>query len=145
MQGLDNLDYLFIYWAFFFQIVLIVHFAVRKRFFESYTLKYGWLVYALSIPAAIISIILLLGDKSWSFWLGGFFFLLFAAYGYRIDYVKQIQWRNPLDKSILFPYVTLYLGTLMFYWWPLGLLNKPLWYAFAVLFVIGTVLNLRSH
>lgn len=145
MQHLDNLDKLFVIWAFTFQIILILHFAVRKRFFESYTLKYGWLVYGLSIPAAIISLVLLLGGKSWSFWLGGFLFLFFAAYGYRIDYVKQIQWRNPLRKEIVFPYVSLYLATLMFYWWPLALLNRPLWYIFAVLFVIGTILNLRSH
>jgi hypothetical protein len=145
MFGLDHLDTLFVVWAFFFQIVLIVHFALRKRNFENYTMKYGWLVYALSIPAAVISVVLLFGGKSWSFWLGGFIFLIYAAYGYRIDYVKKIQWRNPLDKSIMFPYVTLYLGTVMFYWWPLGLLSRPLWYAFAILFVIGTVLNVISH
>jgi len=31
MFGLDILDTLFVVWAFFFQIVHIVHFAVRKR------------------------------------------------------------------------------------------------------------------
>ena len=91
MFGLDNLEILFVVWAFFFQIVLIIHYAVRKRFFESYTTKIGWLVYALCIPAAIISIILLRGGKSWSFWLGGFIFLPWAASGYWIDYVKQIE------------------------------------------------------
>ena len=142
---MDNLDLTFVIWAFTLQVVLITHFAVRKRFFDSYTLKYGWLVYALSLPAVIISLVLLFGGKSWSFWLGGFLFLVFAAYGYRVDYVKGIQWRNPLRKDILFPYVTLYLATVMFYWWPLGLLSRPLWYAFAVLFVIGTILNITSH
>ena len=145
MQSLDSLDFLFIIWAFFFQIVLIVHFAIRKRYFESYTLKYGWLVYALSIPAVIISIILLLGGKPWSFWVGGFLFLVYASYGYRIDYVKQIQWRNPLRPSIMVPYVFLYLATVMFYWWPLGLLSRPLWIIYAVLFVIATILNITSH
>jgi hypothetical protein len=145
MSGLDNLDTLFVVWAFTFQIVLIVHFAIRKRLYESYTLKYGWLVYALCIPAVVISIILMLGGKTWSFWLGGFLFLLFAIYGYRIDYVKKIQWRKPLNLSIMFPYVFLYLATVMFYWWPLGILSRPLWYVFAVLFVVGTVLNITSH
>lgn len=143
--GLDNLDTLFVVWAFFFQITHIVHFALRKRFFESYTLKVGWIMYALSIPSAAISIVLLLGGKTWSFWLGGFLFLIFAAYGYRIDYVKQIQWRNPMRRSIMFPYVFLYLSTVMFYWWPLAILSRPLWMAFAVLFVIGTILNITSH
>ena len=145
MFHLDNLEILFVVWALFFQIVHIVHFALRKRFFESYTIKIGWIVYALSIPAVVISIVLLLGGKTWSFWLGGFLFLVFAAYGYRVDYVKKIQWRNPLRLSIMFPYVFLYLGTVMFYWWPLALLSRPLWVVFAVLFVIGTILNVTSH
>ena len=145
MFNLDNLDILFVIWAFLFQIVLIVHFALRKRFFESYTIKVGWIVYALSVPAVVISIVLLLGGKTWSFWLGGFLFLIYAAYGYWIDYVKKIQWRKPLRLSIMFPYVFLYLGTVMFYWWPLALLSRPLWVVFAVLFVIGTILNVISH
>jgi hypothetical protein len=145
MFGLDRLDTLFVIWVFFFQIVLIVHFSIRKQYFESYTKKFGWLVYALCFPAVVISIILLLGGKTLSFWLGGFLFLVFAAYGYWIDFVKQIPWRNPLRKDIMFPYVTLYLTTVMFYWWPLGQLYRPLWYVFAVLFVLGSILNITSH
>ena len=145
MQKLDRLDTLFVVWAFTFQIVLIVHFALRKRFFESYTLKYGWLVYALCVPAAVISIVLLLRGKSWSFWLGGFLFVLYAAFGYYVEYVKGIPWRNPLRASIAIPYVFLYLATVMFYWWPLYPLSRPLWVAYTVLYVIATVLNITSH
>ncbi len=39
MFGLDRLDTLFVVWAFSLQIIFIVHFAVRKRLFETYTLK----------------------------------------------------------------------------------------------------------
>ena len=145
MFDLDNLDIVFVIWAFFFQIVLIVHYALRRRFFESYTMKIGWIVYALSVPAVVISVVLLLGGKTWSLWLGGFLFLIYAAFGYWIDYVKRIQWRNPLRLSVMFPYVFLYPATVMFYWWPLGLLSRRLWIAFAVLFVIGTILNITSH
>jgi hypothetical protein len=145
MSGFDGLDILFAVWAFFFQIVLVIHFAVRKRSFEAYTARFGWVVYALSIPAAVISVVLLVGGKPWSFWLGGFLFLAYAAYGYWVDFVKGIPWRKPLRLPIAFPYVTLYLATVMFYWWPLGLLSRPLWIAFAVLFVVGTVLNITSH
>jgi hypothetical protein len=143
--GLDKLDTLFVIWAFFLQIVLIVHFALRKPFFESYTIKFGWIVYALCVPAVVLSFILLLGGKSWSFWLGGFLFLIYATFGYWIDYTKGIEWRNPLRKDIMFPYVTLYLSAIMFYWWPLALLYRPLWFAFGFLFVIGTILNITSH
>jgi hypothetical protein len=144
-NSLDRLDKLFVVWAFLLQIVFIIHFALREPFFESYTIKFGWIVYALCIPAAVISIILRRGGKSWSFWLGGFLFIIFAAFGLWIDYVIQIPWRNPLRLSIMFPYVILYLATVMFYWWPLGLLNRRLWFAYAILFVIGTILNITSH
>jgi hypothetical protein len=144
-KNLDHLDKLFVVWAFLFQIVLIVHFAVRKPFFESYTKRFGWLVYALCIPAAIISVILLRGGKSWTFWLGGFLFLIYAAFGYWVDFVAQIQFRNPLRLSIVIPYVLLYLTTVMFYWWPLWPLSRGLWLAYAILYVIATVLNIRSH
>lgn len=142
---LDNLDKLFIAWAFLFQIILIIHFALRKRFFESYTVKYGWIVYALCIPAVVISVILLLGGKSWSYWLGGFLFVLFAAFGYWVDYVAQIPFRNPLQLSVLVPYVFLYLATVMFYWWPLWPLSRPLWFVYTILYVIATILNIKSH
>ena len=145
MSDLDNYDKLFIVWAFTFQVVLIVHFAVRKPFFDSYTVKYGWIVYALCIPAVIISLILMLDGKSWSFWLGGFLFLIYAAFGYWVDYIAKIPWRNPLSLSIAIPYAFLYLSTVMFYWWPLWNLSCPLWFVYAILYVIATFLNIRSH
>ena len=145
MQNLDQLDLMFVVWAFLYQIVLIIHFSIRKRYFESYTMKYGWIVYALAIPGLLISVILFVGGKSWSFWLGGLLLLVFSIYGYYIDYIKKIQWRKPLNKSVMFPYVFWYLATIMFYWWPLALISKPLWYGYAVLFVIATFLNVRSH
>ena len=145
MTKLDNLDKLFIGWAFLFQILLIAHFAIRKPLFESYTVKYGWMIYALCIPAVVISIVLIRGGKSWSFWLGGFLFLVYAVFGYWIDYVAQIQFRSPIRPSVMVPYVVLYLATVTFYWWPLGLLSRPMWLVYAILFVSATILNIASH
>lgn len=99
MFGLENLDALFVIWAFLFQTILIVHFALRKWRFDI-AMRYGPIVYALSLPAVAISIILLLGGKTWSLWLGGFIYLIWAVYGYSIEYVKKIQWRNPIRWSI---------------------------------------------
>ena len=145
MLGLDPYDTLFVVWAFFLEIMLIIHFALRKPFFESYTVKYGWLVYALSLPGVMVSLILIIQRKSWVFWLGGFLYLIFAAFGYWIDYIKGISWRKPIRKDIIFPYVTLYLAAIMFFWWPLATLYRPLWYVFGVLFIISTALNITSH
>lgn len=144
-NSFDKLDKLYIIWAFTFQIILILHFAFREPFFETYTQKYGWLVYALCIPAVIISLILMKGGKSWHFWLGGFLFLVFAIYGYYVDYVAQIQFRSPFQAAVGIPYVLLYLGTLMFFWWPLWPLSRLLWGGYTILYAISMVLNIRSH
>jgi hypothetical protein len=130
--------------AFTFQIVLLVHFALRKWRFET-SLRYGWIVYALSVPAAAVSVILILDRAPWSFWLAGLLYLIWAAFGYTVEYVKGIAWRSPVRWSVFAPYVLLYVATTMFYWWPLALIGRPLWYAFATLFVASTALNVTSH
>jgi hypothetical protein len=144
MFGLDNLEILFAVSAFLFQTVLTIHFALRKWHFDL-AMHYGWIVYALSVLASGVSIFLLLGGKTWSLWLGGFLYLIWAIYGFTVEYVKRIQWRNPIRWSIFGPYVFLYLATVMFYWWPLGLVSKLLWVVYAVLFIVSTILNVTSH
>jgi hypothetical protein len=144
-QTFDKLDRLFLIWAFTLQVILIVHFAVRKPFFDSYTLKYGWIVYALCIPAAGISVILLRGGKTISFWLGGLLFIAFAAFGFWADYLAGITFRTERHLPVLIPYILLYLSTVMFYWWPVGMLSKALWVIYGILFLIATVLNITSH
>lgn len=144
ISGLDKFDLLFIIWAFLLQISLIVLFAIRKMNLDL-ILQDGWIFYLFSIPAVIISILMLCSGKAWSFWVGGFIFLVWAIFGYVIEYQLGIKWRNPAVLPILIPYVLLYLGTIMFYWFPLGILSRPLWYIYAVLFAFGTYLNITSH
>jgi hypothetical protein len=142
--GDTALQILFIVSAFLFQIILIIHFALRKWHFDL-ALRYGPLVYALSLPAVAVSVLLLSGGKPWVFWLGGFIYLIWAVFGYAVEYVKRLEWRNPPRWSIGVPYVSLYLATVMFYWWPLALIYKPLWYVYAILFFASTILNVISH
>jgi hypothetical protein len=123
--GLESLEVLFVIWAFLFQIILIMHFALRKWHFDI-AMRYGPIVYALSLLAVVVSIILLLGGKTWSLWMSGFIYLIWALYGYTVEYVKRIEWRNPIRWPVFGPYVFLYLATIMFYWWPLGLISRPL-------------------
>ena len=64
--GLDKQDNLFVIWAFVLQISLIVLFAIRKSNLDI-ILQYGWIFYLLSVPAVIVSIIMLRSGKEWSF------------------------------------------------------------------------------
>jgi hypothetical protein len=144
MFGLNILETLYVVSASLFQTILIIHFALRKWHFDL-AMRYGWVVYALSIPAFALSLFILQGGKSWPFWLSGFIYLIWAIYGYLVEYVRGIQWRTPIRWPIFGPYIVLYLATVMFYWWPLALIYKPLWYVYAVLFLISTFLNVTSH
>jgi hypothetical protein len=137
-------ELLFAGWAFLFGLILVFFFALRKWKFQT-TVRYGWVMYAFSIPAALISMVLLVRGMDESFWLAGFLCLAWGIFGYTIEYIKEIRWRNPVRWSILLPYVLLYLGTIMFYWWPLGLISRQLWFAYAVLVMISTTLNIISH
>lgn len=137
-------DILFVVWSFLFQTILVIHFALRKWHFNT-AMRFGWIVYALSIPAVALSLLFLLNGQPWSLWLGGFLYLIWALFGYIVEYALKIEWRNSTRWSILVPYVILYLGTVMFYWWPLALISKPLWYVGAILFLAMTFLNVTSH
>jgi len=143
-MGFDKNELLFIAWAFVLQICLILLFAIRKVNLE-FILQYGWIFYLLSIPAVIVSVVLLRSGKEWSFWVGGFVFLLWAIFGYVVEYRFGIKWRNPILWPVFAPYVLLYLGTVMFYWFPVGMLSRTLWYIYGGLFVLSTYLNITSH
>ena len=144
MLAIEPLETVFVVTAFLFQVVLILHFAMRKWRFRT-ALRYGPVVYALSIPAAVVSVLLLTGGLSWSFVLAGFLFLIWALFGYIVEYGKKIEWRKSLRWPIFIPYILLYLATVMFYWFPLALIDRALWTAYAVLFAASTILNLTSH
>ena len=144
MSGLDRFDNLFVVTAFFIQIVLLIFFALRKWMFDT-AMQLGWIVYALAVPALIISVLLLMNGKSWYFWLGGFLYTAWAILGYIVDVARPVAWRSPVYWPVFIPYVLLYLSTMMFYWFPVGNVYRPLWFVYAVLFVISTILNISSH
>jgi len=144
MSGLTDLQTVFVINAFLFQIILIVHFALRRWRF-TIAVRYGWIVYALGFLSAAVSVWMLVGGMDWSFWVGGLLYLTWAIFGYLNEYIRKIEWRVPIYWPVFGPYVFLYLATTMFYWFPLALISKPLWYAYAVLFIISTILNVTSH
>jgi len=141
---MNQYEILFVVFAFLVQIVLIFHFAMRKWYFDI-AIRYGWIVYALSLPAVALSLYLLLNNQPWDYWTAGFLFLAWAAFGYFGEYKLKIEWRSPPRWGIMAPYLLLYFSTVMFYWWPLANIHKPLWNIYLVLFIIASGLNITSH
>lgn len=144
MSGLDRYDRLFVLVAFFIQIVLLVFFAFRKWKFDT-AMQFCWIVYALAVPAVIVSLVTLIDKKPWYLWLAGFLYTVWAILGYVVDIARPVAWRSPILWPVFIPYVLLYLSSLMFYWWPLGSIQRPLWFIYGVLFAISTILNISSH
>ena len=139
-----SFDWLYSGAALLFQAVLVIHFAMRRwRFADA--IRHGWIVYALSIPLAALSVFLLLSEAPWWMWTGGFLSLAWAAFGFIVEYVRHLEWRSPIRWSLFVPYLTLYLATVMFYWWPLARISGWLWLAATVLFIAATILNVASH
>ena len=144
-SSLNGSERAFVAWSFLYLSALIAHFAVRARFFESYTLRYGWVVYALGVPAALLSAWLVVRGEHWTLWAAGFLCLAFSLFGFWLDYVAAVPFRSPFVPSVGVPYVLLFLATLMFYWWPLWQHSVALWAVYGVLYVVAMVLNVRSH
>lgn len=144
MEGRHVAELVFATWALTFQIVLLLHFALRRWRFET-AMRFGRFVYALSVPALGVSVLVVVtGTDPWLA-VAGVLHVIWGLFGYVAEYVYKIQWRTPPRWSVMIPYLTLYLATLMFYWWPLALVYRPLWYVYAVLFVMATYLNVTSH
>jgi hypothetical protein len=141
---MDRYDRLFVVTAFSIQGVLLIYFAIRKWNYEA-AMRWGWIVFALAIPAVIVSLIILRAGSPWYLWLGGFIYGAWAVFGYFVDIARPVSWRSPIYWPVWIPYVGLYMSGLMLYWWPLGTIQRRLWFIYAGLFVISTILNVTSH
>lgn len=144
MFDFDTLETLFVLFAFLVQFVFVLFFALRKWAFM-YAMRVGWMVYALGLPAALLSIALWQGGKSWSLVLAGLLHLVWGIFGYTVEQILHISWRTPIYWPVFAPYVLLYLATQMFYWFSVGMMSRPLWYLYALLFILSTFFNVTSH
>ena len=62
-----------------------------------------------------------------------------------VDIAQPVAWRSPIHWPVFLPYVGLYLFAQCFYWFPVGALNRRLWFIYGSMFVVSTILNLASH
>jgi hypothetical protein len=144
MTDLNRHDRLFVLTAFLIQAALLIFFALRKYDFQA-AMRVGWIIYALALPAVIVSILLIGAARPWFLWIAGFLYAGWAIFAYEVDIAHPVEWRSPILWPVFIPYVLLYVSGLVFYWWPLATIQRSLWFIYAVLFVVSTVLNVSSH
>jgi hypothetical protein len=144
LRDRPSIDRQYVIIAFVIQVALVLFFAVRTWSLDA-ALSIGWIVYALAIPALAVSVILLRAGRPWYLWFAGFAYAAWASFGFVVEYVDPIDWRSPIVWPVFVPYIGLFLLAQMFYWWPLARIDRRLWIAYAVLFVMSTALNFASH
>jgi hypothetical protein len=140
----DRHNRLFITTSLCIQVVLVIFFALRKWDFPL-AMQVGWFVYALAVPAVIVSIRLIRGGKPWYLIAAGFLFALWAAFGTVVDIIHPVEWRSPILLAVFLPYVLSYTASQMFYWWPLLKVHRPSWFIYTALYCLSTWLNMSSH
>lgn len=141
---MDIYDKLYVLSSFIIQVCLVIYFASRKWNFD-FSMRWGWTIYALGLPAVLVSLVLIMGGKPWYLWIAGFLYAAWAGFGYYVDIARPIDWRTPPYLPVFLPYILLYLSSLMFYWWPMATIQRPFLLVYAALFVVSTILNITSH
>jgi hypothetical protein len=143
-EASDRYGHLFIAASLGIQAALVIFFALRRWQF-AVAMRWGWIVYALAVPAAALSVALVRATRPWYLWMAGFLFAAWAVFGAVVDLVRPVEWRSPILWSVFVPYVGLYTLAQMFYWWPLLKVHRPSWFVFAALYALSSTLNLASH
>ena len=74
--------------AFGFQLLLCIHFALRRWRFST-ALRWGWIVYALGLPAGLLGVYGLVSGAEWSWGVAGLLYLVWGLYGWWVEYRRR--------------------------------------------------------
>lgn len=135
---------LFVVFALLTQGLLFSNFAARL-WQPSLERQYGWIVYALGIPALFLGILYIADGQPWMVAVAPLVYAAWAALGYYVDIYAGIPWRTPPIWPVFLPYVTLFMAAQFFFWIPLWSMGVPYWIAYTLLYVLNTALNIGSH
>lgn len=135
---------LFVAFAFISQALLISNFAAYK-WKPDVQKKWGWLVYAFGWLALPLGILFLASRQPWYYWLACGLFAAWAIFGYVVDILRPINWRDPVRWQIFVPYLSLYISAQFAFWIPLWFIWPGYWIVYAVLYTISTMLNISNH
>ena len=144
MSTFTSYEFVFIAAAFTYQVLLLFNF-IGRNLRPEIERKFGWILYALSVPALFIGAIYFLNQQPWYYGSAFLLFALWGGFGYYIDVYRKIPWRNPTRVSVMIPYIGLYVGSLFSFWIPLWYLGMAYWWAFTIFYAVNTVLNIVGH
>jgi len=138
------LESMFVAFAFISQALLIFNFATLK-WKPHIQRKWGWIVYASGLISLPLAIAFWASGQAWYFWLAFTLFTIWAMFGYVIDILRPINWRDPIRWQIFIPYLGLYISAQFAFWIPLWFIWPGYWIIYAVLYMMSTALNISEH
>ena len=144
MNTQDFLPTLFAGSALAIQTLLVLNFAAR-HWAPRQERRWGWIIYALGLPALGLSALFSLARQPWYHGLAYLLFAAWAAFGCVVDILRPVNWRTPPRWAIFGPYVALYLAAQFAFWIPLWNVGPGYWAAYTALYAVSTLLNISSH
>jgi len=102
--------------------------------------RLGYVMIALSVPAALTLVTFVRAGADWRQWIGPATYLAFVALEIVVDYVFPIEFRSPRRNGILVPYLVLFFGSIFLMGLPMFRLDRGLW----LVTVASTTLLLAS-
>lgn len=89
--------------------------------------RLGYLMIAMAIPSIAALIAFVRTGAGWLHWGGPAVFLVFIALMIVVDYAWPVEFRSPMRKDILVPYLALFFGAILLMGLPMFRLNRRLW------------------
>jgi len=89
--------------------------------------KLGYVMIALSLPAAAALIAFIRAGAGWLQWTGLLVYLAFILLMVMVDYLRPVEFRAPVRYTILVPYLVLFFGSILLMGLPMYNLNQLLW------------------
>jgi hypothetical protein len=87
----------------------------------------GLVIAALAIPATWALLMFRRRRAGWLFVVGPLAFDAFVVLFVAVDYLAQVQWRDPLVPAIAVPYITLFFGSIVLMGLPMFRLDRRRW------------------
>ena len=87
----------------------------------------GYAIIALAIPAAAALAAFVRERAGWLHAIGPGVFLAFVVLMVAVDYVWPIEFRSPIRRSILVPYLLLFFGAILLMGVPMFRIDRRLW------------------
>lgn len=102
----------------------------------------GYAILALGIPSIAALLAYIRAGARLGQWIGPAVFLAFLALMLVVDYIRPVEFRDPVLPGLLVPYLVLFFGAILLMGLPMFRLNRTLWVVTAAttVFLMGAMI-----